>query len=62
MASVIAGNIRDGFHFLQLQREPHPFPKLRFKREIQDIDDFKYEDFEIVDYKHHPKIPMDLAV
>lgn len=47
----------------QLTREPRDFPRLVIKRpEIQDINEFKYEDFELVGYKPHPKITMDMAV
>ncbi|XP_064094500.1 thymidylate synthase-like [Macrobrachium nipponense] len=46
----------------QLTREPRPFPTLRIKREIKSIEDFKFEDFEIVDYNPHGKIKMDMAV
>ncbi|EDV29515.1 uncharacterized protein TRIADDRAFT_18453 [Trichoplax adhaerens] len=46
----------------QLMREPKKFPKLNFKRKISDIDDFKYEDFELQDYQFHPTIKMDMAV
>ncbi|XP_064634302.1 thymidylate synthase-like [Lineus longissimus] len=47
---------------VQLQREPRPFPKLFIKGTVTDIDDFKMEDFDLVDYKPHPKIAMDMAV
>lgn len=46
----------------QLKREPRPFPTLKFARTIQSIDDFKFEDFIIEDYKPHPKIDMEMAV
>ena len=46
----------------QLTREPKPFPTLNIKREITNIDDFTFEDFELVDYKCHPKIAMEMAV
>ncbi|KAK2183064.1 hypothetical protein NP493_324g00018 [Ridgeia piscesae] len=46
----------------QLKRQPTPFPKLHIKRQVNDIEDFKYEDFEIVGYKPHPKIAMAMAV
>eukprot|EP01135_Chromosphaera_perkinsii_P008009 Nk52_evm81s1073 gene=Nk52_evmTU81s1073 len=46
----------------QLTRTPRPFPSFRFKREVTDIDDFKYEDFEVMDYKPHPKIEMEMSV
>ena len=47
---------------LQLKREPKPFPKLKIKRRITDIENFKYEDFEIVGYKPHLRIKMAMAV
>ncbi len=48
---------------VQLERAPKPFPKLRFKRDdITEIEDFKYDDFEVSDYKCHPKIAMEMAV
>ncbi|XP_013105489.2 thymidylate synthase [Stomoxys calcitrans] len=46
----------------QLKRKPRPFPKLVIKRKVEDIEDFKFEDFEIVDYKPYPKIQMEMAV
>ena len=46
----------------QLDRVPRPFPKLNFKRQVTDIDDFKYEDFELVGYKPHKSIKMKMAV
>lgn len=46
----------------QIKREPRPFPKLKIKRKITSIDDFKMEDFELEEYKPHPKIKMDMAV
>lgn len=41
---------------LQLTREPYPLPKLKLNPEIKEIDDFDYEDFELVDYQAHPHI------
>ncbi|NXJ32658.1 TYSY synthase, partial [Ciconia maguari] len=46
----------------QLQREPRPFPKLRILRKVEDISDFKAEDFQIEDYNPHPPIKMEMAV
>jgi len=46
----------------QLERTPRPFPKLVIKRQVQDIEDFRYEDFEIVGYNPYPKIKMEMAV
>ncbi|CDR45998.1 CYFA0S21e00540g1_1 [Cyberlindnera fabianii] len=46
----------------QIQRTPYEFPKLKIKRDVKNIDDFKFEDFEIVDYKCHGKIAMKMSV
>lgn len=47
----------------QIKREPRSFPKLRIKRrDIASINNFTMEDFELEDYKPHPKIKMDMAV
>ncbi|XP_072048052.1 thymidylate synthase-like [Amphiura filiformis] len=46
----------------QLKRTPKPFPTLKFKRKVENIDDFKFEDFILEDYKPHPKITMEMAV
>ena len=48
--------------FLQIEREPRPFPTLKIKRTVSDIDDFKFDDFDLVGYKPHPKIKMEMAV
>ena len=46
----------------QLERQPRPFPTLKFQRQINDIDDFTFEDFLLEGYDPHPKIAMDMAV
>jgi thymidylate synthase len=46
----------------QLSREPKPFPTLRFKRTIDDIEKFTSSDFEVLGYEFHPPIKMDMAV
>lgn len=46
----------------QIQRELRPFPKLRIKRKVEQINDFCAEDFEIYDYDPHPTIKMQMAV
>ena len=50
------------FFFFQLKRKPRAFPKLSIKRKVERIDDFKFEDFEIIGYKPHPTIKMEMAV
>jgi thymidylate synthase len=47
---------------LQLSREPYPLPKMIIKSDVKDIDDFKYEDFELVDYQCHGKISATVSV
>ena len=47
---------------LQLSREPKPLPKMIIKRDVKDIEDFKYEDFELVDYDPHPAIKGKVSV
>lgn len=46
----------------QLQREPYPFPQLRLRPGVQGIDDFRFEDFELIDYRCHPRIAAPIAV
>lgn len=46
----------------QLSRTPYPYPKLVIKRKPESIFDYEYEDFEIVDYQHHPHIKAPVAV
>lgn len=47
---------------LQLTREPYPLPKLVIKRKPDSIFDYKYEDFELVNYQAHPHIAAPVAV
>lgn len=46
----------------QLTREPRPLPTLNIKRQVIDIDDFRFEDFEIVGYEPHPKLTGKVAI
>lgn len=48
----------------QLEREPRPFPTLKFARsreEIDNIDGFKYEDFVVEGYNPLGKIEMKMS-
>ncbi len=47
---------------LQLTREPRPLPQMIINPDIKDIDDFKYEDFELKGYDPHPGIKAPIAV
>jgi thymidylate synthase len=46
----------------QLAREPFELPKLVIKRKPDSIFDYTYDDFEFVDYQHHPTIKGIVAV
>ena len=46
----------------QLSRTPKALPQLRLKREVKSIFDFKYADFEILNYDHDPAIKAPVAV
>jgi dihydrofolate reductase/thymidylate synthase len=46
----------------QVKREPRPFPKLLINADKKDIDEFVFEDFEIVGYFPHGAIKMNMAV
>lgn len=47
---------------LQMSREPYPLPTMKINPEVKNIFDFKYEDFELVDYQAHPHIKGEVAV
>jgi len=46
----------------QLQREPYPLPKMNLNPKVKSIFDFRYEDFELIDYQSHPSIAAPIAV
>jgi len=46
----------------QLSREPKALPKMKINPDVKSIFDFKYEDFELVDYECHPRIKAPIAV
>jgi thymidylate synthase len=47
---------------LQLSREPRALPKMKINPKVKDIFDFKFEDFELVDYNPHPHIKGKVAI
>jgi thymidylate synthase len=46
----------------QLTRDPYPLPQLHIRRKPDSIFDYRYEDFELVDYRYHPTIKAPIAV
>ncbi|MAY82523.1 MAG: thymidylate synthase [Flavobacteriales bacterium] len=47
---------------LQLSREPRALPQMKINPEVKNIFDFKFEDFELVNYDPHPHIKAAVAV
>jgi thymidylate synthase len=46
----------------QLSRAPRPLPIMKINPNIQNIEDFKYEDFELTSYDPHPAIKAPVAI
>lgn len=46
----------------QLKRNPRTFPTISFRRRVESIDDFQFEDFVLENYDPHDKIGMALSV
>ncbi len=46
----------------QLARIPYALPEMKLNSEVDDIFNFKYEDFELVNYQAHPKISAPIAI
>lgn len=47
---------------LQAKRKPFKFPSVKILRKVKDIDDFAFEDFELIGYKHHEPIHAPISV
>ena len=47
---------------LQLSREPRDLPQMRINPDVKNIFDFKFEDFELVNYNPHPHIAGKVSV
>lgn len=46
----------------QLSRQPYPLPQMKLNPNVQNIEDFTYEDFELVGYEAHPHIAGKVSV
>lgn len=47
---------------LQLSREPYPLPTMQLNPAVRSIFDFVYDDFQLLDYRSHPRIVAPIAV
>jgi thymidylate synthase len=47
---------------LQLTRDFRPLPQMKINPEVNDLFDFKFEDFELINYDPHPHIKAAVAV
>lgn len=46
----------------QISRKPYPLPTMKINPAVRDIDGFRYEDFELVNYQFHPHIAGKVSV
>ena len=47
---------------LQLSRDCKKLPKMKINPDVKNIFDFKFDDFELIDYEYHPHIKGKVAV
>lgn len=47
---------------IQLTRTPYALPRLKLNPAVRDIFDFKFEDIQIENYQHHPKLSAPVAI
>jgi len=47
---------------LQLGRKPYPLPQMKLNPLVKDIFSFRFEDFTLENYQHHPAIKAPVAV
>jgi len=47
---------------LQLSREPLPLPQMQLNPAVDDLFEFSFDDFELLNYEAHPHIPAPIAV
>lgn len=46
----------------QLKRTPRVLPKIKLNKKVKNIDDFKFEDIELIGYDPHPPIKGEVAI
>ena len=47
---------------MQLKRKPYALPQIKLNPDINDIFEFQYEDFKLINYQSHPKISAPIAI
>ena len=47
---------------LQISRKPFNLPTIKISSEVNKLEDFTYEDFEILNYESHPGISAPISV
>ena len=47
---------------LQLTRKPFSLPQMKINQDVKNIFDFKFEDFELINYQSHPHIKGEISV
>ena len=45
----------------QINRKPYVFPQIKFKRNLDKLEDFVWEDIEIINYNHYAKIKAEMV-
>ena len=60
--NTLGGNLKSPKYMEDLTTIAIPYPTLRIKRRPESILDYAYEDFEVLDYQHHPAIKAPVAV
>ncbi len=46
----------------QMKRKPRPFPRVKINPNLKDINDVRFEDFELIEYDPHPPIKGEITV
>ena len=46
----------------QLKRRPHQLPVIKLNPKVKDMDDFKFEDVELLNYDPHPQIKGEVSI
>ena len=47
---------------IQLKRKPRKLPRIKINADIDDIFEFNFDDFELIDYNPHPAIKAVVSI